>query len=128
MCGRASEVVETIGCIHIDVYCVQESRWKGYIARLISVNGFKFKFIWSRVNSGFGGVCVLHNENWIDKVISIVKLNHHIKSIHFLVGKLIINIFSAYAPQIGLSVDERDIFYIALLSVTSQLSHLMSIC
>ena len=33
-----------------------------------------------------------------------------------LVGKLIINIFSVYAPQRGLEVIERDLFCTALLS------------
>ena len=76
MHGRTSEVVETLGRRHIDTYCAQESGWKGCSARLISVKGVKYKFIWSGDNSGFGGVDVLHNENWIDKVISVVRLNH----------------------------------------------------
>ena len=37
-------------------------------------------------------------------------------SIHILVGKLIINIFSVHAPQTGLSVDKKDLIYNALLS------------
>ena len=55
MCGRASEAVETIG--H------WQSHWKGCSARLISAKGFKYTFIWSEDNPGFGGVGVLLNEN-----------------------------------------------------------------
>ena len=76
MHGRASEVIETLGCRHIDICYVQESRWKGCSARLISAKGFKYEFIWSRDNSGFGCVGVLLNKNWIEKVISVVRLNH----------------------------------------------------
>ena len=94
MCGRASVVVETIGRRRIDICCVQESRWEGCPARLISAKDFKYKFIWSGDNSDFGGVGVLLNENWTDKVISVVKLNLRIMFIRILVGKLIINIFS----------------------------------
>ena len=43
-------------------------------------------------------------------------------SIHILVGKLIINIFSVYAAQPGLSVIEKDSFYTALLSNISTVS------
>ena len=43
--------------------CVQESRWKGCSARLISAKGFKYKFICSGDNSDFVGVGVLLNEN-----------------------------------------------------------------
>ena len=76
MLGKTSEVVETVGRRHIDICCIQESGWKGFSARLVSVKGVKYKFTWSGDNSGFGGVDVLPNENWIDKVISVVRLNH----------------------------------------------------
>ena len=73
-------------------------------------------------NSGFGGVGVLLNENWIDKIIFVVILNHRIMSVGILVGKSIINIFSVYAPQTGLSVVEKDSFSSALLSNISTVS------
>ena len=76
MLGKTSEVVETVGRRHIDICCIQESGWKGFSARLVSVKGVIYKFIWSGDSSGFGGVDVLPNENWIDKVISVVRLNH----------------------------------------------------
>ena len=43
-------------------------------------------------------------------------------SIHILVGKSVINIFSVYSPQTGLSVVEKDSFYNALLSNISIVS------
>ena len=43
-------------------------------------------------------------------------------SISILVGKSVINIFSVYAPQTGLSVVEKDSFYSALLSNISTVS------
>ena len=70
-----SEVVETICCGCIDKCYVQESYWKGCSASLFSVKGFIYKFIWHRDNLNFGGVGVLLNENWINKVIFIVRLN-----------------------------------------------------
>ena len=76
MDGRVSEVAETLGRRCINICCVQESRQKRCSARLISAKGFKYKFIWSKDNSGFAGVGALLNENWINKVISVVRLNH----------------------------------------------------
>ena len=72
-------------------------------------------------NSGFGCVGVLLNENWIEKVISVVRLNHQM-SILILMGKSIINIFSVYVPQTGLSIVDKDLFYSALLSNISTFS------
>ena len=89
MDGRTSVVVVALGRRHIDIFCAQESLWKDCSSRLISAKGFKYKFIWSGDNSGFGGVGVLLNENWIDKVISVVRLNHRIVSIRILVGSCI---------------------------------------
>ena len=106
MRGRACEVVEAIGRRNIDICCVQESRWKGCSAGLLSAKEYKYKFIWSGDNSGFGGVGILLNVKWVDKVISVVRLNHRIMSYLSWWGKLIINIFSVYAPQTGLSADE----------------------
>ena len=78
--------------------------------------------MWSGDNSGFGGVDVLLNENWIDKIIFVVRLNHRIMSTRILVGKSIINIFSGYAPQTGLSVVEQDSFNSGVLSNISTVS------
>ena len=83
------------------MYLFSYHLWKGCSARFIS--GFKNKFIWSGVNSGFGDVDILLNENWTDTVISVVRLNYRIMSIRILVEKLIINIFRVYGPQTGLS-------------------------
>ena len=47
---------------------------------------------------------------------------HPIIFVRVLVGKSIINILSIYAPQTGLSVVEKDWFYIALLSNISTVS------
>ena len=121
MHGRASEVVETLGCRRIDICRVQESRWKGCSARLVSAKDFKYKFIWSGENSGFGAVGVLLNENWIDKIISVVRLNHWIMSVCILVAKSIINI-SVYASQTGLSVVDKASFCSVLLSYISTVS------
>ena len=62
------------------------------------------------------------NENWIDKVISVERLNNRIMSIRILVGKSIINIFSVYAPQNGLLVVKKDSFCSALLCNFSTVS------
>ena len=49
-------------------------------------------------------------------------MNHQIMFICILVGKLIINIFSVYAPQTGLSVVEKDSFSSAWPSNISTVS------
>ena len=119
MRGRANEVVETLGRRNIDICCIQESRWKGCSVRLIKAKDFTYKFIWSGDSSGFGGVGILIEKKWIDKIISVVRVDHQIIHIRILIGKLIINIFRVYAPQTGLSTEEKDSFYTNLLTHVS---------
>ena len=106
MRARANEVVETLRRRNINICCVQESRWK---------TSFSYKFKRSGNSSGFGDVGILIDKKWIDKVISVVSVNHPIISIRMLIGKLILIIFSVYMPQTGLSIEEKDSFYTNVL-------------
>ena len=119
MRGRANEVVETLGRRNNDICRIQESRWKGCLVRLIKAKDFTYKFIWSGDSSGFGGVGILIEKKWIDKIISVVRVDHRVIHIRILIGKPIINIFSVYAPQTGLSTEEKDSFYTNLLTHVS---------
>ena len=73
-----------------------------------------YKCFWKGEDCGFGGVAILIAEKWIDKVISITRIDSRLISIRILNGKNI-NIFSIYAPQTGRSQEEKDKFYDKLL-------------
>ena len=78
---------------------------KNHVSKVAQLGSFQQKVLNIRsygVETCFGGIGILLNENWTDKVISVVRLNHQAMSIRILVGKSIINIFSVYAPQTGL--------------------------
>ena len=67
--------------------------------------------------SGFGGVGVMFAEKWIEAVLSVKRLNHCCMQIRFLVGTVIINVISCYAPQAGLSAEEKDEFYEQMINL-----------
>ena len=46
-------------------------------------------------------------ERWIDSVVNVVRVNERIM---YVIGKQIVNIVSAYAPQVGLIAEEKDDF------------------
>ena len=114
MRGRASEVVETLTRRRIDICCVQESRWKGGSARFISGKDSRFKFFWSGEENGLGGVGILIAEKWVDSVLSVARLDSRIINMRFMIGKQLVNVFSIYAPQSGLSQEAKDVFYDSL--------------
>ena len=51
------------------------------------------------------------------------RLNHRCMQIHFLVGTVIVNVISCYAPQAGLSAEEKDEFYEQMISLVSSVPY-----
>ena len=47
-------------------------------------------------------------ERWIDSVVNVVRVNERIMYVKLVIGKHIVNIVSAYVPQVGLSAEEKD--------------------
>ena len=62
-------------------------------------------------------VCLLLR--WIDSVVNVVRVNERIKYVKLVIGKQIVNIVSAYAPQVGLSAEEKDDFWDSFIIVLS---------
>ena len=71
MCGCSGEVVETLTWRRIDVCCVQEIRWRGASARMITGKDTQYKMFWVGNYTGFGGVGILLAEKWVEKVIDV---------------------------------------------------------
>ena len=111
MSSRSNEVVEMLSRRGVDVCCLQETRWRGGGARKIEGKDSFYKFFWCGDPSGFGGVGIMIAEKWIDDVISVTRHNHRCIQLRFLVGTVIVNIICGYAPQSGLSTEEKDNFY-----------------
>ena len=56
MCGKASEIVETLARRRIEICAVQETRWRGCSTRMITGKHCRYKFLWSGDKSSFGSV------------------------------------------------------------------------
>ena len=109
--GRANEIAEMLTRRKVDLCCLQETRWRGGSARLIKGKNTIYKFFWCRDQSGFGGAGIMLAQKWINNVISVKRYDHRCLQLRFLVGTVIVNVICCYAPQSGLSVDEKDTFY-----------------
>ena len=81
----------------ISICGIQESRWKGHSARIISGKNSRYKFFWSGDDTGYGGVGILLEEALIENVISVEPQAE---------------------PQAGLPDTEKDKFYNDLLAQT----------
>ena len=93
---------------------VLETRWKGESARMLGANGRRYTFFWQGCNKGTAGVGVFIAERWIYSVV-----NERIMYVKLVIGKQIVNIVSAYAPQVGLRAEEKDDFWDSFIIVLS---------
>ena len=121
---RAGEVVETLSRRKVDICCLQEVRWRGMNndqALPITGKDSEYKVFWCGNPDGTGGVAVLLAMHWADKVISVQRINSRIISLKILIGTCTMTVISAYAPQQGLSSDEKDSFYEALTQLTANI-------
>ena len=52
---KKTEMREELRKRRVDVYCMQEVRWKGQGARFVGTSGRRYKLWWSGNDAGFGG-------------------------------------------------------------------------
>ena len=78
--------------------------------------GGKYKLLWKGCAEGLNGVGVIIAEEFIDKVVKVVRVYDRLMMVKVLVGQCLVNIISAYAPHVGRSrsQDEKDDFWEAL--------------
>ena len=109
MVSRSGEVVDTLHGRKNDFGIAEETRWKGESAKMLGTNGRRYKFFWQGCSNGTAGVSVFIAGRWIDSV-DVVGVNERIMYVKLVIGKQIVNIVSASAPQVGLSAEEKDDF------------------
>ena len=84
---------------------------KGCFSKLFTGKNFEYKFIWSGSRTGVGGVGVLVSRDWVDEIVEVNRVNDRLMFFKLLIGKRLITIVSAYAPQQGLANIDKDKFY-----------------
>lgn len=107
--GRAAEVVEVMKRRKIHIMCLQETKWVGEKAREIAPWGYKLWY--SGKAKGRNGVGIIIDKDFIDDVVQVARKSDRIMSIKLVIGDEVLNMVSAYAPQVGLSMDARQEFW-----------------
>ena len=91
--------------------CLQEVRWRGSSARWLGSQGSRYKFFWQGCPDGTAGVGVLVAERWVDQVVSVTRVNARLMAVKLVVGERLMNIISAYAPQVGRCYEDKQRFW-----------------
>jgi exonuclease III len=94
-------LVDTMIRRRVNILCVQETKWKGQKAKEVEDIGFKLWYTGTTINKN--GVDIVLDKSLKDGVVDIKRQGDRIILVKLLVGDLILNVISAYAPQIGLN-------------------------
>ena len=112
--GRSGEIAEALERRMVKVCCVQ-----GEGSRMLRTKmGGKYKLFWKGCTEEGNGVGVIVSEEFINKVVGVERVNEGIMMVKLIVGKSLMNVVSAYAPQVGRSQEETDKFWDALCMLT----------
>ncbi|XP_071680971.1 uncharacterized protein [Lolium perenne] len=97
--GKLRELVDTAVRRRVDVLCVQETKWKGQKAKEVEDTGFKLWYTGTTSNKN--GVGILVNKSLRDGVVDVKRQGDRMILVKLVVGDLVLNVISAYAPQVG---------------------------
>ena len=84
----------------VNILCVQETKWKGQKAKEVDNTSFKLWYIGTVAN--INGVGVLIDKNFKNSVVGVRKQGDRFILVKLVIGDMVLNVISAYAPQIGL--------------------------
>jgi exonuclease III len=99
--GKLREIVDAMIRRRVNILCVQETKWKRQNTKEVEDNGFKLWYTGTTANKN--GVGIVLDKSLKDGVVDIKRQGDMIILVKLLVGDLIFNVISAYAPQISLN-------------------------
>ena len=115
--GKLREIVDTMIRRRVNILCVQETKWKGQKAKEVEDTGFKLWYTGTTANKN--GVGIVLDKSLKDGVVDIKRQGDKIILVNLLVGDLVFNVISAYAPQISLNESIKRQFWEQLDALVS---------
>ncbi|KAM1611225.1 hypothetical protein TB2_000020 [Malus domestica] len=103
------EVVEVMVRRRINIMCLQETKWVGRKAKDLENSGFKLWY--SGTNRTRNGVGNIVDKTLTQDVVDVKRVGDRIMAIKIVIGQELINVISAYAPQVGLDTSSKEKFW-----------------
>jgi len=105
--SKSIKLVKSLQRRRISIAYVRETKWVGAKARV--VNGYKLWY--SGPHRAKNGVSILVDKELVNSVVEVSRKSDRIIAIKVVVGSMILNVVSVYAPQIGLSKEVKKRFW-----------------
>ena len=108
MTGKGRELADLMERRKIDVLCVQETKWRGSKARMI---GGGCKLFYHGVDGRRNGIGVVVREKYINSILEVKRISDRVMSLKMEIEGTLFNVISAYAPQVGCELVEKEEFW-----------------
>ena len=92
---------------NVNVLCLQEIKWKGSKARNI---GGGCKLFYNGADGRKNGIAIVVREELAERVLEVKRVSDRLMAIKLEVKRSILNIVTAYAPQVNNSMEEKNDF------------------
>jgi exonuclease III len=93
----------------VNILCVQETKWTGQKAKEVENTGFKLWYTGKKQSRNSVGILI--DKSLKNEVVAVRRQGDRIIMIKLVFGDLVLNIISAYAPQVGLNDDVKRRFW-----------------
>ena len=111
MIGKGREVADLMERSGVDILCVQKTCWKGERARCIG-GGYKMWYCGS--GNKKNGVGIVLEKEHVDRVVELWRVTDRIICLKMELDGVMLNVISAYAPQVGCIREEKETFWLDL--------------
>ena len=108
MTGRGRELEDMMERRNVDILCPEETKWKGSKARNI---GDGCKIFYNGADGRKNGIGIVLREELAESVLDVKRVSDRLMAMQLEVKGSILNIVSAYAPQVNNSMDEKNDFW-----------------
>ena len=108
MTGRGRELADMMERRNVDILCLQETKCKGSKARNI---GSKCKIFYNGADARKNGIRIVLREELAESVLEVKRVSNRLMAMKLEVNGSILNIVSAYAPQVKYSMEEKNDFW-----------------
>ena len=105
--GTMKEVANLMERRGVDILCVQETLWKGERAKCI---GGEYKMWYCGSGNKKNGVGIILKKEHVDRVMELWRVTDKIIQL----DGVILNVISAYAPQVRCIHEEKETFWLDL--------------
>jgi exonuclease III len=107
--GKLREIVDTATRRRVNILCVQETKWTGQKAKEVEDTGFQLWYTGKERNKNGVGINV--DKSLKNGVVDVRRQGDRIILVKLVVGDKVLNVISAYAPQVGLSEAAKREFW-----------------